>query len=269
MSKKKKIDTKHLFHGVCHLNTIPVYTKPMDGTLMWSQMLFGETFVIIEKKNKHWYKIQTTQCNVKGWIKAMQIQLIDETWYDKLSNQPASSLEVCHPLFNDETTKNIVIGSSLPCFDGISCSMPDGKYIYNGQATQEEGLDFTPELFAKIARRYLFSPELEGGRSPFGIDGGALIQLVFGFFNIKLPRFPHEQFLNGEIVDFVELAKEGDIAFCEDQDGHIHHSGIVLGDKKVMHVHGCVRIDKLDHHGFYNQDLRKYTHKLRIIKRVI
>lgn len=269
MSKKKKIDTKHLFHGVCHLNIIPVFLKPVDESLMASQMLFGETCVILEKKNKLWFKVITTKCNVQGWIKSSQIFLTEEAIYQKLSNQPATTLEVCHPIFNDDVTKNIIIGSSLPCFDGISCTMPDGKYIYNGQAIQDEGLDFSSELFVKIARRYLYSPELSGGRSPFGIDSGALIQLIFGFFNVSLPRFPHEQFLMGEIIDFAELAKEGDIAFCEDQDGHIHHAGIILGDKKVMHVYGCVRIDKIDHHGFYNHDLRKYTHKLRIIKRVI
>lgn len=269
MSRKKKIETKHLFHGVCHLNIIPVYTKPIDESQMYSQMLFGETCVILEKKNKQWFKISTTICNLIGWVKSTQITLIDEILYNKISQQPAISLEVSHPLFNDEVTKNIVIGSSLPCFDGISCTMPDGKYIYNGQAIQEDRLDFTTDLFVKIARRYLYSPELKGGRSPFGIDSGALIQLVFGFFNLNLPRYPHEQFLEGEIIDFTELAQEGDIAFCEDQEGHIHHAGIVLGDKKVLHVHGCVRIDKIDHHGFYNYDLRKYTHKLRIIKRVL
>lgn len=269
MSRKKRIDTKHLFHAVCHLNVVPVFNKPLEESTMLSQMLFGETCTILEKKNKYWYKIQTSQCNIKGWIRAIQIQLTDEDTFDKLSNNPAIALEICHTLFNDDISKSIVIGSSLPCYDGISCLMPDAKYVYNGQAAQSDTLEKSHELLIKIARRYLYSPELIGGRSPFGIDAGALVQLVYRILNIDLPRFPNEQYLHGEIVDFVELAQEGDLAFCEDNDGQIYHVGIVIGEKKVLHVHGCVRIDKIDHHGFYNYDLRKYTHKLRIIKRIL
>lgn len=268
MPKKKRVDTKHLYHAVCHLNIIPVFSKPLDASTMLSQMLFGETCIIIEKKNKHWFKIQTTTCNILGWVRAIQLQLLDEQFYIKLSNNPAIALEICHPVFNEEVSKSVVIGSSLPCYDGISFQMPETKYVYNGQAAQSDGLEKSQELLVKIARRYLYAPELSGGRSPFGIDAGALIQHLFRFFEIDLPRFPNEQYLHGEIVDFVETAQEGDLAFCEDVDGQIDHVGMVIGEKKVLHVHGCVRIDKLDHHGFYNYDLRKYTHKLRIIKRL-
>lgn len=269
MSKKKKIDTKHLFHAVCHLNVVPVWCAPSEGAGMISQMLFGETCTIVHKKNKHWFKINTTTCNISGWIHAIQLTLIDEIQFERLNQNPAISLEICHSIFNDDNSKSIVIGSSLPEFDGISFQMPDNKYIYNGQAALMDGLDVSPELLIKIARRYMFSPELKGGRSPFGIDAGAFVQNVFRFFGILLPRFPHEQFLNGEIVDFAELAQDADLAFCEDKEGHIHHVGIIIGDKKIIHVFGCVRIDKIDHHGIFNTDLQKYTHKLRIIKRLL
>ena len=269
MSKKKKIDTKHYFHAICHLNVVPVWYAPSEDSGMISQMLFGETCTIIQKKNKHWFKVNTTTCNIIGWIHSIQLYLTDEALFEKLYLNPALSLEICHSVFNDDNTKSIVIGSSLPQYDGISFQMPDNKYIYNGQAALVDGLEMSPELLIKIARRYLFSPELRGGRSPFGIDNGALIQNVFRFFGIQLPRFPHEQFLLGEIVDFAELAQEGDLLFCEDKEGHIHHVGIIAGEKKIIHVYGCVRIDRFDHHGIFNTDLQKYTHKLRIIKRIL
>lgn len=269
MSKKKKIDTKHYFHAVCHLNVVPVWHAPSEDAGMISQMLFGETCTVIQKKNKHWFKVNTTACNIIGWVHSVQLFLIDEVLFEKLNLNPALSLEICHSVFNDDYTKSIVIGSSLPQFDGISFQMPDNKYIFNGQATLVDGLETSPELLIKIARRYLLSPELKGGRSPFGIDAGALVQNVFRFFGILMPRFPLEQFLLGEIVDFAELAEEGDLAFCEDKEGQINHVGIMMGEKKIIHVYGCVRIDKIDHHGIYNTDLYKYTHKLRIIKRVL
>jgi hypothetical protein len=268
MSNKKRVDTKLWMHGVCHLNVVPVFLKPTEEANLASQLLFGETFTIVEKKNKHWLKIISTVCNTSGWVKTNQIQLVTEALYEKLSDNPAISLEICHPAFNDDSSKNIVMGSSLPCYDGISFQMPEGKFVYNGQAALNDSLEKTQELLVKIARRYLNSPELAGGRSPFGIDAGALVQQVFRFFNIVIPRWPHEQYLQGEIVDFVELAQDGDLVYCEDNDHHIHHVGMIVGEKKVLHVYGCTRIDKLDHHGIYNLDLRKYTHKLRIIKRI-
>jgi len=269
MSKKKKIDTKHLVHAICHLNVVPIWSKPGELQAMVSELLYGETCSILEKKNKYWIKIQTSLSDIIGWVQTNQLTLINENNYNNFTENKAIALEISHAAFNDDTTKHVVLGSSLPCHDGISFTMPDGKYVYNGLATPVEGLDWTIELFTKITKRYLFSPELHGGRTPFGIDKAAFVQNIFRCFGITLPGLPHEQFLFGEIIDFIELSNEGDLAFFEDKEGHIHHVGIIIGEKKIIHVYGCVRIDKIDHHGIYNIDLHKYTHKLRIIKRIV
>jgi len=269
MAKKKKIDTKHLFHAVCHLNIIAVRPKPDLAEALLTQMLFGEICHVVEKKNKHWYKIKTYVDEVVGWVQTSQITLISEEIYNKYGQNYALSLEICHPTFNEEVSKSVVLGSGLPLYDGISCTLPDGKYVYNGQAAPIGGLEFSTELFVKIARRYLFSPELKGGKSPFGMDAGLFVQQVFRFFGFHLPGNVNEQYLQGDVIDFIEQSREGDIAFFFDDLGQINHAGIVIGEKRIIHVHGCVRIDKLDHFGIHNADLHKYTHKLRIIKRVI
>ena len=93
MSKKKKIDNKHLFHAICHLNVVPVWFAPSDDAIMVSQMLFGETCSILEKKNKHWFKIQTTVCDIIGWAHAIQLSLIEQPTFEKLSQNPATALE--------------------------------------------------------------------------------------------------------------------------------------------------------------------------------
>jgi hypothetical protein len=38
---------------------------------------------------------------------------------------------------------------------------------------------------------------------------------------------------------------------------------------RIIHASGKVRIDIIDHEGIYNEDVKKYTHKLRVIKRII
>ncbi|MFZ1750317.1 MAG: NlpC/P60 family protein [Saprospiraceae bacterium] len=268
MPKKIKSENKHLVHGICHLNMIPVRVKPTDDAIVSSQMLFGETCWVVEKKNKHWFKVQTNICDTLGWVKAIQLILIEEALFDKYIENSGISLEIAQPIFNDEISKSIVMASSLPLFDGISCQMPYNNYVYNGQAATAQGLDFSAELLVKVARRYLYSPELTGGRSPYGIDAGAFIQNIMRCFGIKLPRQPHLQHLEGQIIDFVEMCSEGDLVFCQDNEGQINHVGMVIGEKQIIHVYGCVRIDKLDHFGIYHNEQKKYTHKLRIIKRL-
>lgn len=267
MAKKPITNNSELMHGICMLNVIPVINKPSDTGEMISQLLFGETFQIIFRKSKFWIKIQATHCSASGWVKTNQILLTDEKTYNNLITPSAKSLEICHPVFNGDNAKNIVIGSRLPLFDGISLIMPDGKYIFNGQATTSEGLETDAELIVKIAKRFLHTPELPGGRTPFGIDSGALIQHIYSFFNIFLPRTPLEQCRYGENIDFMEFVQEGDIAFCENNDNIISHAGIIMNDQTILHVYGSVRIDKIDHFGIFNTDIRRYTHRLRIVKR--
>jgi cell wall-associated NlpC family hydrolase len=176
---------------------------------------------------------------------------------------------VCHPAFNEEGSRFIVMGSSLPSWDGMSCHLAGSTFIYNGQATPVGGMEYNPEVLIKVIKRYLFCPELSGGRTPFGIDAGAFVQQVMRIFGKSLPRWVHEQAAHGEWVHFSELSREGDLAYCCDEDGKIIHAGIMISSTHVAHVHGEVRIDPLDHFGIFNKSRKRYTHLLRIIKRVL
>ena len=37
----------------------------------------------------------------------------------------------------------------------------------------------------------------------------------------------------------------------------------------IIHVNGKVRIDRIDHSGIFNVDLKRHTHQLRVIKKII
>ncbi len=268
MGKKKiKIDKKLWMHAICHLSVVPVRTRPDQDDPQVSQMLFGELCYIREKKNKHWYKISTLD-DVDGWVQTTQINVIENKTFEELRLRSSIALEIAHPVFHDETAQVIVLGSFLPKYDGMSLHMPEGKLIYNGMAKGDD-TEITLETFIKIARRYLYAPELKGGKSPFGIDNAAFVQLVFRYVNISLPRYASQQANLGQAIDFVDFAEKGDLVFCANDDNQIDHVGIYLGEKNIIHVNGCVRIDRLDHHGIYNTDSQKYTHKLRIIKRLL
>jgi len=42
-----------------------------------------------------------------------------------------------------------------------------------------------------------------------------------------------------------------------------------MPDCHVIHASGKVRVDKLDHFGIFNREMNRYTHQLRIVKRVL
>ena len=84
-----------------------------------------------------------------------------------------------------------------------------------------------------------------------------------------MPREAAQQVYLGNAVDFVEQALEGDLAFFENRAGRISHVGIILPEKQILHSYGRVRIDTLDHFGIFNREENRYTHKLRLIKRVL
>jgi hypothetical protein len=44
---------------------------------------------------------------------------------------------------------------------------------------------------------------------------------------------------------------------------------VIVGPGRILHSSGCVKVDVIDHQGIYSRELEKYTHKLRVIKRVL
>jgi cell wall-associated NlpC family hydrolase len=84
-----------------------------------------------------------------------------------------------------------------------------------------------------------------------------------------LPRDARDQAGIGQAIEFANEAKPGDLAFFDDENGVISHVGIVAEDASIIHCSGFVRVDRLDHQGIFNLETHRYTHKLRIIRRVI
>ena len=102
-----------------------------------------------------------------------------------------------------------------------------------------------------------------------GIDAAGLVQMVFKIANISLPREAAQQVYIGKTVDFVEQSLPGDVAFFENRKGRITHCGIILPDAEVIHAFGSVRIDKIDHYGIYDKSAKRYTHRLRVVRRML
>jgi cell wall-associated NlpC family hydrolase len=116
---------------------------------------------------------------------------------------------------------------------------------------------------------YLNAPYVWGGRTPFGIDCSGFVQMVYKMKKIKLLRDASQQASQGEVISLLGEAEPGDLAFFDDAEGKITHVGLLIDRSHIIHCSGKVRIDVLDHEGIYNEAVQKYTHKLRLIRRIV
>lgn len=264
--RKKRI---LLDHAICHLSIVPVRKYAEDPAEMVTQMLYGETCQVITRKNKSWIKVKLDYDGYVGWVDPKQLYFISGQDHALYKQSVAHSLEYAQSIISDEVSQPILMGSALPYFDGMNYKLPSGKYVFSGQVLDHRSIIMQSDLIVKVAYKYLNAPYLWGGRSAFGIDCSGFTQMVYKILGVWLPRDAYQQAEVGETVDFVDAAQVGDLAYFQNKAGKITHVGIVLEDQKIIHASGRVRVDDLDHYGIYDTHRRRYTHELRVIKRIV
>lgn len=235
---------------------------------MVSQLLFGETVEILEVKDGWRYAVCSWD-GFSGWVDVRQLYPLTPSDYAEYAIHSSISLALVEGLMAADHFIPLTIGAMLPCYDGLRCRLGELFFQFSGPAVTLSEAPRTAEWIVHIARRYLNAPYLWGGRSPFGIDASGFVQLVYKMAGIRLPREVTRQVAEGIPVDFTEQCHVGDLAFFDDGKGQIGHVGIVLPDCNVIHASGKVRIDKLDHFGIFNSEQKRYTHQLRVVKRLL
>jgi len=250
------------------LSVVPVRNSSNHRSEMLSQVLFGELVEIIESKGNQWVKIRCDWDDTVGWVAKNQLLSVSQEDFYRFRSSFAYNLDLLQPAMSDEYVLPLTLGAQLPAFDGLRFSMSGKFYSFPGQAVFPEDITPSEDFIQKIAKRYLHAPYLLGGRSPLGIDGPGLVQMVFKMAGFKLGRTADEQVESGIPVHFAEQSMVGDIAILENSRRRIVHSGIILPENNIIHAFGKVRIDKLDHFGIFDPGTGKYSHKLRLIKRL-
>jgi cell wall-associated NlpC family hydrolase len=170
---------------------------------------------------------------------------------------------------NSGSSLTLVQGSTLPFLRGRNFSLESQEYEYTGDHILPAPEQISAAGLMASARAYLNAPYLWGGRTAFGIDCSGFTQMVFKLNGFKLLRDAWQQAELGEPLSFVEESHPGDLAFFDNEEGKITHVGLIIENTQIIHASGKVRIDKLDHYGIFNGDTKKYSHHLRVIKRVI
>jgi gamma-D-glutamyl-L-lysine dipeptidyl-peptidase len=257
-------------YGICLLSIISVRRDPSDRSEMVNQLLFGD-MVTVHRSEGNWLQITGDYDGYPGWVDLKQIRII--------SNHESARLKSLK-----ESITSGLMQKVINITDGYVIQIPAGssmRGIRNGRF-EIDGLSFSysgnllrvkekpdPLSVISYARLFLNAPYQWGGRGPMGIDCSGLVQVAFKMAGIPLLRDASQQATQGQQVGFLQEALPGDLVFFDNEEGAIVHVGILIEPGLILHASGKVRIDKVDHQGIYNRETGAYTHKLRLIRRMI
>ena len=256
-------------YGICALSIVPCRIEPADTSEMVSQLLFGEIYRVLDER-KNWVKVRAVHDGYESWIDRKQHHELKRDVFMELEKAPKTFSTELISLVQSEQDKSffpLVLGSMLPNHTGTQVSFSNLSFEFDGDNQQRAGI--SREELIETAFLYLNAPYLWGGRTPFGIDCSGYSQIIYRMSGIDLPRDASQQAEVGERLSFIEEATPGDLAFFDNKEGRITHVGILLGDNKIIHASGKVRVDRIDHQGIFNDEMRDYSHHLRLITRVI
>ena len=248
-------------YGIGHLSVVPVRALAENASEMLTQLLFGDHFKIVDSK-KNWTKIRIACDKTEGWIGHNQFVEISKDQFKTINSNksPKYSSDLVAFTNNNEQVLTPILLGSLVSNSQILSQVFEGDFV-NGAGAKSN--------LISTALNYLNAPFLSGGKTPFGIDDAGLSQMVYRINGYNIPRFAAEQAKEGEVLSFIEESEPGDLAFFDDKEGNIIHVGLIMKDNDIIHAHGKVRVDRLDHTGIFNAEERKYSHQLRVIKKII
>ena len=114
--------------GVCNLSIVPIRKNGDNKSEMISQLLYGDLYEVIEKKEK-WLLIKTVFDNYQGWIEKNQfIEIKSNQLFKELSKNRVYSLNLIH--YVETSNKNLIpimLGSNISISKHIKHSF-DGEF---------------------------------------------------------------------------------------------------------------------------------------------
>ena len=238
----------------------PLLAEPRASATMTSQYLNGHRIDVLEARDD-WRRVQGPDA-YEGWMHRGYLG-------DSVSD-PSARLAGGHLLAQggDRLSLGCVVRSPA----GGVRALPLGALI----DPAEEVLVGESAGAAELRRRFPADPAaiidsglrlyegtsyLWGGVTPWGADCSGFVQTVFALHGIRTPRDAKDQAQYGVAVPHdPDAVMPADLLFFSDrEDGRITHTGIALGDARLVHL-------ALGRGGYAVENLRAgdgYTTKLR------
>lgn len=243
----------------CIVACANVMTAPNHKCELHSQVLYGDIVEIMDSNSKNWSKVSLLNETFEGFVLTSQ--------FERLDSNPMNPTYIVHNSNTILTNNNLKIQLPVGVFvDSKSLNKIDGTLL------EFSSNRFSNEELLQVLNSYLKAPYMWGGNTIFGIDCSGLVQQLYRFYQINLPHVASAQMEWGEVVDFIQDVRFGDVAFFTNEEGFVNHVGIMLDSNRIIHSsesNGGVAVDMLDNEGIVNARTQKRTHQLRIIKRIL
>lgn len=260
-----------LYYVCCNVSIAPVRTEPSHRAEQSTQLLFGERAAVLEESGDGWVRLLISHDHYVGWCRASQTEVITKKAFEAPRKTLAGG-KTDLLRFEDGSSMWLPAGACLSGMKNTAMGSSEnairfkGKKVHLREARPEEA------SIQHWLRHYLHAPYLWGGRSRAGIDCSGLVQQVFALCGANLRRDACQQAEGGVAVDFLQEARCGDLAFFDNAEGRITHVGVLLDSQTIVHgteYAGRVVQDKIDSGGIISSLLKKRTHQLRLIRRMV
>lgn len=230
---KGKVDAARFVEGAVRRvisAAAPVRRQPTPDAPLDTEALFGERVTIYESTDEGWCWGQLDLDSYVGWIPAGALGAADAVPSDRVSALrtlvfPGADIKL-PPLETLSFGSRVVIARR----EGDFAVTDAGGFI---PARHLAPLGLHEPDFVAVAKRFLGTPYLWGGRSSFGIDCSGLVQIALQSAGFDCPRDSDMQATYGTPVSFAGDAgalMRGDLVCWK---GHI---GIISDPGRLLHA---------------------------------
>jgi hypothetical protein len=234
---------------------------------MSTQLLFGDLVEVLES-SLTWIKIRNQYDGYEGWVDFKQITALDQDEFEKLKEAPfvVNARHMQDYAGYGQEQIMLPAGCSIPLLNEAEQGVGGKAFRFYGETVPFEFRGANAIL--ETAMGFRSFPYLWGGKTCLGLDCSGFTQVVYKLNGIRLLRDAIQQASQGGLINLLSESVPADLAFFDHDDGRIGHVGILIDQSHVIHCSGKVRVDLIDHQGIYNSDLKRYTHSLRVIRRM-
>ena len=253
--------------GVVRLSACNIRSKPGDSKELATQSTLGTTLKVYKQEGS-WFLVQTPD-HYLGWLDEGGFELMDETtlraWeqLEKVVYLPDFGFSYSAADENSRRVSDLLAGNILGYLGEEAAftkvQYPDNRIAYipssqvQGLQTWLENHTPNPSSILATAETFLGRPYLWGGTSGKGVDCSGFTKSVFYLNGVLLARDASQQVHTGiEVPTDTSWANlvPGDLLFfgtkaTAEKKERIKHVAIYMGDGKIIHSSGTVKIESL------------------------